>query len=125
MEEFTLPISSANASALKDEELNFFLKCSNCDNRSGDSMDLFLLFEKNVSIIPSLPFIPPRSNASNKSTIFPCVSVSVFPNTASSLFFVENIILVKRYAVETYLASVENAILYHMEWYFHFIYVII
>lgn len=48
----TFSICSANASALKDELLKTLLNSSKSASNSGVNSD-FLLFEKNVSIIPS------------------------------------------------------------------------
>ena len=97
------PNFSFSASALKDV-LNSSLNNSKVSNNSGVKGD-FLSFEKNVSIIPSCPFIPPRSKASKKSITFSSVSDSVFPNIASSLW--------------------RTQISYHVEWYFCFCYAII
>lgn len=118
------PNFSFSASALKDVLLNSSLNNSKVSNNSGVKGD-FLSFEKNVSIIPSCPFIPPRSKASKKSITFSSVSDSVFPNIASSLFFVVNIVLLKCMLWIHTTRLWRTQISYHVEWYFCFCYAII
>ena len=120
----TSPNFSFSTSALNDVLLNSSLNFSKTASNSRLNGD-FLSFEKNVSIIPSCPFIPPRSKASKNSINFPFVSDSVFPNIASSSFFVVNIVLLKCMLWIHTARLWRTQFLYHMEWYFYFIYAII
>ena len=88
--------------------LNLCLNPSKFFSNSGVKED-FLSAEKNVSIIPFCPCIPPCLNASKNPVKVPFVSVIAFPNIASSLFFDVIIVLLREYVVEAYHAFVEDA----------------
>ena len=91
----TFSICSANASALREELLNFSLNFSNCDNTS-DGKDLVDILSLNNNV--KAPFLPNRLLpflliSSFNLTHFSLTSVIVFHNIANSLFFVVNIVL--------------------------------
>lgn len=105
MEESTLCISSASASALKDEELNFCLNSSNCDNNSGDEVVFCFTLNREVKA----PFSPNNLwllYAFVNVVHFPLSSSIVFPNIANSLFFVVNILLYLISVVESLFLSI-------------------
>lgn len=121
----TFSICSANASALREELLNFSLNSSNCDNTSGVRILFnFLPLNKDAKtpFSPNRPFLPMLAT---NSLHFFFISSIVLPNITSSLFFVVNIVLLKCMLWRHTLRLWRTQFLYHVEWYFYFIYVII
>ena len=119
----TFSICSANASALREELLNFFLNSSNCFNVSGVRILFnFLPLNKDAKapFSPNKPFLVFTSL--NLSILF-LISSIVFPNIASSSFFVVNIILLKCVCCGDILCVCgERKFLSHVEWHFCFVY---
>lgn len=115
----TFSICSANASALREELLNFSLNSSNFFNASGVRMFEFLPLNKDAKA-PFSPNQPSSLRTLLNLSILSLISSIVFPNIPSSLFFVVNIVLLKCMLWIHTVRLWRTQIIYHVEWYFYF-----